>query len=194
MIGVLKQVLRVFQKHHLWEEGIELIGSWSFYFYQRHLGVKPYPFKTQDIDFLVPYPFRGKGKVDLLREFEELGFQHNLRSDGSIYLKSAELQIDFIIPERGAGMEKAPAISALGLRPTPLRFVGMLLSHPVSVVEDGIRLSVPDPAAFCLHKLLIAPRRTRLEKRAKDYEQALHVVPALKEGHLRKAYEDLPNA
>jgi len=52
----------VFERHGLWDEGVELIGSWCFYLYQRHLGVKAYPFKTQDIDFLLPYPYRGRVK------------------------------------------------------------------------------------------------------------------------------------
>ena len=194
MTGILTKVLRVFEKHRLWEEGIELIGSWCFYLYQRHLGVRPYPFKTQDVDFLVPYPFRGKGKVNLLQELAGLGFRHDFRGDGSVYLRSAELQIDFIIPEHGRGMEHAPSIPSLGIRPTPLRFVDILLEHPISVVEDGMRIPIPDPAAFCLHKLLIAPRRPRLEKRIKDYEQALHTVPILKKESLRKIYLALPKA
>ncbi|MBI3333621.1 MAG: hypothetical protein HYZ93_05980 [Candidatus Omnitrophica bacterium] len=194
MTGILTKILRVFERHRLWEDGVELIGSWCFYLYQRHLGVKPYPFRTQDVDFLLPYPFRGTEKINLIQELEELGFRHDFRSDGSVYLRSAELQIDFIIPEHGRGRGSAPAISSLGLRPMPLRFVDILLEHPISVTESGMRISVPDPAAFCLHKLLIAPRRPLLEKRAKDFEQALHIVPILKKERLRGIYLDLPKA
>ena len=70
----------------------------------------------------------------------------------------------------------------------------ILLEHPIVVEEDGMRISIPDPAAFCLHKLLIAPRRPRIEKRVKDIEQALHVVPILKESSLRNVYANFPSA
>ena len=52
MIELVRRILAMFERHGLWEDGVELIGSWCFYLYQRHLGVKAYPFKTQDIDFL----------------------------------------------------------------------------------------------------------------------------------------------
>ncbi len=192
MMGLVRKILQVFERYKLWDEGVELIGSWCFHLYQRHLGVQPYPLKTQDIDFLLPYPYRGHVHVDLIKELEALGFRHDFRPDGSSYLWNAELRIEFMIPERGREMEKAPVIRALGLRAMPLRFVELLLHHPISVVEGGIKVVLPDPAAFCLHKLLVATRRKRSESRLKDFEQALHVVPVMKPATLRRVYLELP--
>lgn len=194
MIELMRRILRIFESHHLWEEGVELIGSWCFYLYQRHLGIKPYPFKTQDVDFLLPYPYRGKEKFNLVSELEELGFQRDFRHDGSLYLWNAELRVEFIVPDRGKGMEHAAAIPSLGIRAVPLRFVDVLLSHPVTVIEDGIKVSIPDPAVFCLHKLLISVRRQRTEKRVKDFEQALHVLSGVKENRLKEVYLEFPKA
>jgi hypothetical protein len=42
----LADILRVFHKHNLFQEGVELIGSWCFKFYQEYLGVKEYPLRT----------------------------------------------------------------------------------------------------------------------------------------------------
>ena len=192
MIGLVRRILAVFERHGLWDEGIELIGSWCFYLYQRHLGAKPYPFKTQDIDFLLPYPYRGRTKVDLIEELKRLGFQHDFRPDGSIYLWNAELRIEFLIPERGRGRDKAVEIKSLAVKAMPLRFVDMLLRHPISVKESGVMVSLPDPAAFCLHKLLIAKRRKRPDSRLKDIEQALHVASIVKPAMLRRIYRELP--
>lgn len=192
MIALVRKILEVFERHHLWDEGVQLIGSWCFYLYQRHLGVKPYPLRTQDIDFLLPYPYRGRVHVDLIKELEALGFRHDFRPDGSIYLWNAELRIEFMIPERGRGMEKAPTITPLGVRAMPLRFVDLLLRQPISVVEGGVKVLLPNPAAFCLHKLLIANRRKRPDSRTKDYEQALHVAPILQPATLRRVYLELP--
>jgi hypothetical protein len=192
MIALVRNILEVFERHKLWDEGVELIGSWCFHLYQRHLGVKSYPLRTQDIDFLLPYPYRGRIQVDLIKELEALGFRHDFRPDGSIYLWNAELRIEFMIPERGRGMEKAPTIKPLGVRAMPLRFVDLLLRHPISIDEGGGTVLLPDPAAFCLHKLLIAARRKRPESRLKDFEQALHVIPAIKPATLRRIYLELP--
>jgi len=192
MIELVRRILAVFERHGLWDEGVELIGSWCFYLYQRHLGVKPYPFKTQDIDFLLPYPYRGHAKVDLIDELKRLGFRHDFRPDGSIYLWNAELRIEFLIPERGRGRDKAVEIKPLAVKAMPLRFMDMLLRYPTSVTEGGMRVSLPDPAAFCLHKLLVANRRRRTESRQKDLEQALHVAPIVKESTLKRIYQELP--
>src|SRR3990167_6075956 len=129
MIALVRRILQVVERHHLWDEGVELIGSWCFYLYQRHLGVKPYPFKTQDIDFLLPYPYRGHTKVDLVDELKRLGFQHDFRPDGSVYLWNAELRIEFLIPERGRGRDKAVEIKALAVKAMPLRFVDMQIGR-----------------------------------------------------------------
>ena len=85
-------------------------------------------------------------------------------------------------------MEKAPAIKLLGVRAMPLRFVDLLLRHPIAIDEGGVRAVLPDPAAFCLHK----PRRKRPESRLKDFEQALHVIRIIKPAILRRIYLELP--
>jgi hypothetical protein len=43
-IDIVKAVLHAFDKAGLWDDGLELIGSWCFHMYQKHLGVKtPHP-------------------------------------------------------------------------------------------------------------------------------------------------------
>jgi len=39
MENLFKKILIVFDQHGLFEEGVELIGSWCFYLYQKKLGV-----------------------------------------------------------------------------------------------------------------------------------------------------------
>lgn len=40
MIKVIADILKVFADNNLFEEGVELIGSWCFQLYQKHLGAK----------------------------------------------------------------------------------------------------------------------------------------------------------
>ena len=55
--------------------GVELIGSWCFKFYQKYLGVKEYPLRTIDIDFLIPIPYRGTKHTNFVKDLEEVGFR-----------------------------------------------------------------------------------------------------------------------
>jgi len=75
MIKIVKNILKIFDNYELWDEGVELIGSWCFELYQKNFNVRKYPLKTVDIDFLVPYPYRGRTKVNLVEKFEQIGFE-----------------------------------------------------------------------------------------------------------------------
>lgn len=192
MIEIVKKILKVFEENHLWERGVELIGSWCFILYQKHFGVKSFPLRTVDIDFLIPLPYKAKEKINLIGLLEPLGFKTGFNSDGSIYLWSADLRIDFLTAERGKGTDKAREIKNLSLKALPLRFVDILFKNPVMVKEEGIKISIPNPAAFAVHKILISVRRKKPEKKHKDLEQALHVLEAIDLGEVKHIYHTLP--
>lgn len=81
---------------------VEIDGvGWCFILYQKHFGVKYYPLRTQDIDFLISISYKGKKKLDLISAIESLGFKTGFRTDGSIYLWNSELK--YVISKR---MEK----------------------------------------------------------------------------------------
>jgi len=114
MIKIVKDILKVFHDNELWNEGVELIGSWCFELYQKHCNVEKYPLKTVDIDFLIPFPYKGKNKIDLIDKLENIGFRTGFNNDGSFYLRNAEIKIEFLSPERGRGSSKAFYIKNLG--------------------------------------------------------------------------------
>ena len=43
MVEIVREILKVFSDNNLFNEGVELIGSWCFKLYQKHLGVKSFP-------------------------------------------------------------------------------------------------------------------------------------------------------
>lgn len=192
MIEPVKDILKIFSENDLWEEGVELIGSWCFLLYQKHFGAKLYPLRTQDIDFLVSIPYRGKKRFDVGNALEQLGFEPGFNPDGSIYYWSTDLKVEFLVPERGKGTDDAMTVKALSLKATPLRFMNMLLENPITVIENGINIRIPNPLNFCLHKLLIAQRRKKKEKKQKDIEQAIYTLPAIKTNEFKDAYHRLP--
>jgi hypothetical protein len=190
----LADILRVFHNHNLFHEGVELIGSWCFKLYQKHLGVKEYPLRTIDIDFLVPIPYRGAKHENFVKELEEIGFRCGFNTDGSMYFWNSELKIEFIVPEKGRGAAGIVHIRELGLKAIPLRFVNLLLDNPIFVSEDNMEILLPNPVNFCLHKLLIASRRKSLDKNLKDIEQALYTSAMISDYVVSKLFDSLPKS
>ena len=192
MVDLVQQILKVFSDYDLFNEGVELIGSWCFHLYQKHLGARRFPLRTLDIDFLLPHPYRGKEHKGFIDRLEGLGFRSEFNSDGSLFLWNAELKIEFIVPERGRGIESSVENRQLGLRAMPLRFVGMLLEEPIMVEENGVKVRIPDPSHFCIHKLILASRRKESDKKLKDLEQALLTFAIAEPKKLQKIFRSLP--
>ncbi len=192
MIKAIADILKVFADNNLFNEGIELVGSWCFQLYQKHLGAKSFPLRTQDVDFLIPNPFRGKDHTDFIRQLEELGFNCDFRRDGSLYLWNTDLKIEFITPEKGRGVDGSIGIKKLGIKAIPLRFVSLLLDNPITIKDKGIKILVPNPVNFCLHKLIIASRRRKVDKALKDLQQAICTAVILSKEDLQKSFNSLP--
>lgn len=192
MVKLIEQILKVFADNHLFDEGVELIGSWCFHLYQKHLGAKSFPLRTQDIDFLIPNPYHGKEHADFVEQLEALGFNRDFKRDGSLYLWNTELKIEFITPEKSRGADNAIKIKKLGVNAIPLRFVSLLLDNPISLVEGDVKIRVPNPANFCLHKLIIASRRIKLGKSIKDLQQGICTSVIVDQQEIKQLFESLP--
>lgn len=192
MVKLIEQILKVFADNHLFDEGVELIGSWCFQLYQKHLGAKSFPLRTQDIDFLIPNPFHGKEHADFVEQLEALGFNRDFKRNGSLYLWNAELKIEFITPEKGRGVDSAIKIKKLGINAIPLRFVSLLLDNPISIIENGVKIRAPNPANFCLHKLIIASRRIKIDKSIKDLQQGICTSVIVDKQEIKRLFDSLP--
>jgi len=192
MLKAVQNILKVFHNNNLFEEGIELIGSWCFLLYQKHLGAKPFPLRTQDIDFLIPLPFKGKHHPEFINQLEKLGFQSDFNSDGSLFLWNSELKIEFITIEKGRGSDKSIKIKEFGFNAVPIRFVNLLLEKPITIKENDLKILVPNPSNFCLQKLIIASRRKKDEKRLKDAQQAIIISEITNKKELVNTYLSLP--
>ena len=192
MVNLFQQILEVFDKLGLWDDGVELIGSWSFLLYQRHCGVPPYPLRTQDVDFLVPRIYPRKEAVDLAGSLAPLGFRVDFAPHGAITFIHPDLKIEFLTPERGKGDRPTLTIKPLGVKAVQLRFLDMLFDHPLLVREGSIEVRIPNPMNFCIHKLIIAQRRAKPDKAAKDIEQAVYLFSILNPVEFNSKVQKLP--
>ncbi len=160
---------------------ILLIGSWAAYFYKFYFKSENYfpVLKTRDIDFLLPRPVKFSQKVDLESLFSDLGFDIAHSGNGYMKLESAELILEMLIPEIGAGQDKPYPIPELNFNAQPLRHLSMLWRDPITVKIEGIVVRLPHPADYVLHKMIIQERRAKKEKQDKDLQSALSVLEIL---------------
>lgn len=175
------EILKKFEKAKILKH-IILIGSWSIYFYQYYFDSKNYvtSIRTRDIDFLIPIPFSIDKDVDIFALIKDIGFIEAYKSSrGYIKLEHPDLTIEFLVPERGRGHNKPYPIPQLKTNAQPLRFLDFLVQNTIMLKADNLRIRVPHPAAYALHKFLIFKRRKKREKFDKDLEGALRVYHEL---------------
>jgi hypothetical protein len=176
LLGPVRDLVVILAGEGLWEDGAEIVGSWCFKIYQHHLGVRSYPVMTDDIDILVPMPWKGRA-LDVAERLRMMGFTEHFNPDGSTSYVRPGLRVDFLSPTRRMRGSRS---TSMGVQPQELAFMDMLLESPRSIkLMAGVRVLVPSPASFAIHKLIIAGRRTVAAKRLKDLVQALSVVRAL---------------
>jgi hypothetical protein len=170
----LLAILRELTEKGLWDAGLEIIGSWCFLLYQRHLPMKKYPMRTEDLDILVPWPFKGK-PYDFAAYLQRLGFSQHFHPDGSMFFTGNRLKVEFLTRERRKTSQRY--MKEIAVTPQGLRFLDVLFVRPMVLkVDRGIRAKVPDPSAFLLHKLVIATLPERRNKKEKDVRQAIYTA------------------
>lgn len=170
------------------EEGILdetiLVGSWCIYLYQDYFDKKANlpPLRTRDMDFLFPVPFKLKHTVDLFELVKDLGFILDYKGNqGYITFQHPELILEFLVPARGKASNKPFHIKQLKINAQALRCMDIPFRNPIEAIFGDVKVKIPHPADFALHKLLIAGRRKKAEKTEKDINQAISVLAALRD-------------
>lgn len=177
------EILRRFHKEQILDNLI-LIGSWCVFFYKDYFSSEPriehIALKTRDIDFLIDAPNRITHKVDVPELLKDLGFVVDFRGDkGHIKLDHPDLILEFLVPEKGRGIDKPYRIPAFSINATALRFLDFLSSNTIKIKIEDFYLTLPHPANFALHKLIIFQRRAKKEKAEKDKNTAIEILRAL---------------
>ncbi|MBA7471156.1 hypothetical protein ES705_01725 [subsurface metagenome] len=161
---------------------IVLIGSWCIPFYKEYFAkVKYVPsIRTRDIDFLIPVPSRIQKKVDIPELVKDLGFVIGFKGpQGYIRLEHPKLFIEFLVPEKGKGTDKPYPLPKLGVNAIALRFLNFLSENTIKIKIEDFYLTLPHPANFSLHKLIVFQRRIKRDKAIKDRNIAIRILKAL---------------
>ncbi len=178
---------------------IILVGSWCTFFYKDFFAGRKYmvSLTTRDIDLLIPEPRYIHAKVNIAELLKDLGFVIGFTgSEGYIRLEHPELIIEFLVPERGRATNKPYPLPQLGLNAQALRFLDFLNQNTIQCSLDSMKITLPHPANFALHKLLVMGRRPKAEKKAKDKDAAIRILNALIDSEqidsIKKAFEAMP--
>jgi len=174
-------------------DNIIIVGSWCIYFYRHHFEeAKILPnITTLDIDIDVNPLRKEKRKVDIPNIFLSMGFDLRFHGDGSISLIHPEIKVEFLVPEIGRPAHDPIKIPGFGITAQPLRWLDLLEEEVISISYKGMKVKVPHPALFAVHKLIISQRRRgKNSKTDKDIHQGIAVARMLIEmGQVKKLNE-----
>jgi hypothetical protein len=171
-----EEIIKIISQH-----GIKsiLIGSYCMPVIKDELGITLPTIKTQDIDFLVNIPYKGK-EADVESILKPMGFSIGFASDGSTYFTNGMFKIEFLTPEKGRGSDKALSIHPLKIRATPLRYLQMLSEQPLQIDKEDYVFFIPNPWTLAFHKILISQKRKAKDKKEKDLLQAAGLLRGIR--------------
>ena len=205
------RVLQALSDSGLFHLGGVLVGTHAFVLIGNLLGVSwaGASLRTQEIDIAaestvsITLP-RLKGGIPGNLEGLEMGFLPVPQLDPkkpstSFKVRGKGLRVDLLTPLRGQRATGPVTIPRLEAAAQPLPFLDFLIENPVrgAVVNGGgVLVSVPEPARFAFHKLILAGERDTAthSKREKDLRQATQVLSFLLEerpGDLRITWDDI---
>ncbi|OGX36436.1 MAG: hypothetical protein A3D87_00180 [Omnitrophica WOR_2 bacterium RIFCSPHIGHO2_02_FULL_50_17] len=127
---------------------------------------------------------------------DDLGFRVTFHgSEGHMKLIHPDLIVEFLTPERGRGTDEPVSLPTLGINATALRFLNFLSEGTIKIQVEDFKVTLPHPARFALHKIIIAQRRKNKDKARKDNMMASEILNDLMEAgekeSIRSAYEDM---
>lgn len=148
---------------------VVLIGSWAEYAYEKTSYLAGYQsmMKTLDMDFYLPNKSRPPHATNLIQELKANDYVLDQSLQGYSLIEKDGMSIEFLIQEKGAGSSQPYKLDNLGLKVVGLRFLNILSDNSTKIHLEGFEISVPYPAAYALHKLLINERRSE-QKKEKD--------------------------
>lgn len=161
------EALRILDENGLLEY-VLLIGSWAEFLYEKGHVIADFisTTKTTDIDFLVRNIRRPNFKVEVNRIFESQGFITDFKNNGVTVFRKKDFEVEFLAQQIGKPSTtiESPNFGTL----ETLKHMSVMNSNTVVVHYENMKIWIPNPVAFLLHKMIINKDRGR--KKEKDLE------------------------
>lgn len=193
-----------------------LVGTVAFQTYGGLLGVKlpAASVRTGDLDLAQDYGVSvalndalNTSLLDILKTVDQSFRPVPSLNDPfgtTAYIGPRGYRVDILTTNRGAERDQPSQLPSLKTEATPLRHMDFLLRDPVdaaALTRHGVLVSVPQPARYAVHKLIVAVMRQdkggSAAKARKDIEQAGFLIEALAQtrrlDELSDVYEEAVN-
>lgn len=204
-------VLRVLRDAGVFRAGGVLVGTQALSCIGNLLGVRfdSERLRTADIDVAhdssIPVGVgEGADMLERLKASEPAFFAvpglDQREASTSFKVRGRDLRVDFLTPERRARPRPGVVfLPHLGVAAQPLKGLNYLIEDvqdAAVVAAAGIRVTVPSPARFALHKLWVASSRpssetTKMRKDLRQSRQILEVLVEDRPGDVTAAYRAL---
>jgi len=175
------------------QAGAMLIGTHAYVAYAAVLGRKlsQANVRTGDLDFAVVdiAADRSMSFPEIIKSVDDAFFQvpapPGSTLSTALKYRGGEARVELLTPHRGIDDDWAPVpIASLAFGAQQIPFLDYLLEDAIEATylyADGVRVRVPDPARFALHKLIVGANRSRGEaaKSRKDFAQSDELIGIL---------------
>jgi hypothetical protein len=179
---------------------VVLVGSWCQNFY-RHIYGNPVEIpaaRTLDADLLIPkrLPPSAQGNIIEIMEKNDFAVEIDYPS-GYHRFTHPDLKFEFLTDPGPKPTEEIYRFRQLGVTAQELRYMSIPLSHRLTVTYQDIALTIPEPEAFALHKLIVCCLRKKPEKATKDTETARGMLMFFQDKsqhvkRIREIYDSFP--
>lgn len=186
------RVLAAIADSGLFEAGMVLIGTVAFQLYPNVIGfhLSSAALTTQDIDlsvlrFAAPRAVDGEPLEAVLRRADPSFAALMSRTDRlPKKFRSAATQLEVDVVTTPGRSLKPVLLKSLQCSAEPLAYMDYLIGEAIDVVAlhgAGVRVRVPAPERFAVHKLILSQLRPdRSPKRLKDLQQARELIEAMR--------------
>jgi hypothetical protein len=188
--GDMSRVIEAISEARLFEKGVVLVATGAYQIYPCLVGafLESAALSTQDADLAVA-TLSIKDAAPLLPILREADPSYasipglDPRDPPKKFKNAAGFEVELLTPVRSRRDRNPLPVPALGAAATPLQYMSFLVEgaiRTVALIGSGVPVTVPSPARFAVHKLIVAQDVQRaMEKRRKDLLQAAELMAAL---------------
>lgn len=186
------QFLKILDNNNVLQH-VVITGSWSEYVYAQAEVLPGFELtlRTIDMDFLVKNMRRPAEPISIPALAKSEGYsieQDRLEGTTKIFSPGG-LEIEFLIGQMGSG-EHSVLKTNLGVNAQALRHMDGLVRHSITVDLFGMKVQVPCPEMYVLHKMVINNSR-KPEKQPKDRRSIKRLLPYIDFEKMGTLYAEL---
>ncbi len=202
-ILILGRLLEVIANAGFFERGMTLVGTAAYQTYSPIMGyhLSSANLMTNDADLSVAEFIPSGSEEDFLSVLRRADptFDAHWNEGDKLPKAFKASSNDFLVElltKHGRGRTSPVAVKSIGASAAPLAFQEYLAADAIDVIAlygSGVRVRVPSPARYAVHKLMVATRRKDATKRLKDLAQAkelFEVIGAAEPMALADALDD----